>query len=119
MPGWGLSQKLSRLIGISRAKEISLTGNFVAASQAAAWGLVNRVVEPDELLPVCRALASDMLSCVPDVMRNYKRVIDGGYAETYSVGRTIETAANRENRVSPEQIAERRKAIQQRGREQQ
>jgi enoyl-CoA hydratase len=119
MPGWGLSQKLSRLIGVSRAKEMSLTGNFIAATQAAAWGLVNRVVEPDELLPACRALASDMLSCVPDVMRNYKRVIDEGYAQTYAVGRAIETVANSENRVSSEQIAERRQAIQQRGRQQQ
>ena len=119
MPGWGLSQKLSRLIGISRAKQISLTGNFVTAEQAAAWGLVNQVVEPDDLLPACRELAGDMLSCVPEVMRNYKRVIDEGYAETYARGREIETAANRKNRVSPEQIAARRKSIQQRGRAQQ
>ena len=52
MPGWGLSQKLSRAIGIYRAKELSLTGNYLPAQQAAAWGLVNRVVQPEELLPV-------------------------------------------------------------------
>src|SRR6185503_12235272 len=69
MPGWGLSQKLSRLIGISRAKELSLTGNYCSAEQACAWGLVNRVVAPAELLPVCRALAQDMLSCDPAVLR--------------------------------------------------
>ena len=40
MPGWGLSQKLSRLIGLARAKELSLTGNFLSAEQALAWGLV-------------------------------------------------------------------------------
>jgi enoyl-CoA hydratase len=39
MPGWGLSQKLSRIVGISRAKELSLTGNFLGAEQALAWGL--------------------------------------------------------------------------------
>ena len=44
MPGWGLSQKLSRLIGIYRAKELSLTGNFLDAKTACDWGLVNRVV---------------------------------------------------------------------------
>ena len=60
-----------------------------------------------------------MLSCVPEVMRNYKRVIDEGYAQSYATGREIETAANRENRVSPEQIAARRKGIQERGRTQQ
>ena len=45
-PGWGLSQKLSRTIGIYRAKELSLTGNYLSAEQAEAWGLVNRVVAP-------------------------------------------------------------------------
>jgi enoyl-CoA hydratase len=44
LPGWGLSQKLPRLIGIGRAKELSFTGNFIGAEQALAWGLVNRVV---------------------------------------------------------------------------
>ena len=51
LPGWGLSQKLSRAIGLYRAKELSLTGNFLSAQQAADWGLVNRVVSPEDLLP--------------------------------------------------------------------
>jgi enoyl-CoA hydratase len=37
MPGWGLSQKLSRLIGVYRAKELSLTGNFLDAKTACEW----------------------------------------------------------------------------------
>lgn len=120
MPGWGLSQKLSRLLGIYRAKEISLTGNFVAAAQALEWGLVNRVVSPDELLPSCRALARDMLSCDPLVMRAYKRVIDDGFAENYAMGRRIERDANHAHsqKVTPESIEERRRAIQERGRSQ-
>src|SRR5262249_27226080 len=87
MPGWGLSQKLSRLVGIGRAKEISLTGNFVSAEEAERIGLVNRVVAPDRLLPTCEQLARDMLSCEPGMVRAYKRVIDRGYAETYREGR--------------------------------
>ena len=39
LPGAGLSQRLSRAIGIYRAKYLSLTGNFLSASQAAEWGL--------------------------------------------------------------------------------
>ena len=50
LPGWGLSQKLSRCIGLSRAKELSLTGNFIDADTACAWGLVNRVTAPEDLL---------------------------------------------------------------------
>ena len=68
MPGWGLSQKLSRTIGIYRAKELSLTGNYLSAEQAAEWGLVNRVVPAEELLTTCRALAKDILSCVPEMV---------------------------------------------------
>jgi enoyl-CoA hydratase len=120
MPGWGLSQKLSRLIGIGRAKELSLTGNYLSAERAYEWGLVNRVVPPDELLPLARALAQDMLSCDPDVLRGYKRVIDDGYATTFADGLRIERARNREHAatVTPEKIAARRAVVQARGRSQ-
>jgi len=120
MPGWGLSQKLPRIIGPYRAKELSLTGNFLPAEQAAAWGLVNRVVAPAELLPTCRALAKDMLSCVPEVLRGMKRVIDEGFATTLSEGLKIEHEAwrARVQQVTPETIADRRASIQQRGRTQ-
>jgi len=120
MPGWGLSQKLSRTIGIYRAKELSLTGNYLSAEQAEAWGLVNRVVEPDALLPTCHALARDMLSCVPDVLRRYKQVIDAGYADTFARGLAIEADASRAyaGSLTPELLAARRAGVQQRGREQ-
>jgi enoyl-CoA hydratase len=120
LPGWGLSQKLSRAIGIYRAKELSLTGNYLSAEQAEAWGLVSRVVEPDLLVPTAHALARDMLSCVPAVMRGYKRVIDAGFATTFADGLRLETEANREHArgLTPEAIAARRRGVQDRGRTQ-
>lgn len=120
MPGWGLSQKLARVIGIYRAKELSLTGNFLSAEQAAAWGLVNRVVPPEELLPTCRAVARDILSCVPEVVRGMKRLIDAGFATTLAEGLALEAEASRAHarQVTPETVAARRTAVQQRGREQ-
>jgi len=120
LPGWGLSQKLSRAIGISRAKELSLTGNYCSAEQAAAWGLVNRVVPPAELLAVCQALAQDMRSCVPDVLRAYKRVIDQGFATTFGDGLRLETEANRAHArtLTPDTLAARRAGVQSRGRDQ-
>ena len=120
MPGWGLSQKLSRLVGIGRAKEISLTGNFVGAEEAAAIGLVNRVVAPEALLPTCQGLARDMLSCEPGMVAAYKRVIDRGYAETLRDGRRLEIEANRAHgsSVTPEKIAQSRHKVTARGREQ-
>lgn len=121
LPGWGLSQKLPRLIGISRAKELSLTGNFIGAEQAERWGLVNRVVPASELVPVCLKLAQDMLSCDPPSLRRYKQMIDGGYAGTLEDGLALERRMSREHLadVTPDAIARRRAGIQDRGRQQQ
>jgi enoyl-CoA hydratase len=117
VPGWGLSQKLSRAIGIYRAKELSLTGNFLSAAQAADWGLVNRVVPAAELLPTARRLAEDMLSVVPDMLVAYKKLIDDGFATTFGDGIALEAersiAANRG--VTPEEIERRREAVRARG----
>jgi enoyl-CoA hydratase len=120
LPGWGLSQKLPRLIGIGRAKELAFTGNYVSAEQALAWGLVNRVTGPDELLPTCRALAQDMLSCLPEALRGYKEVIDEGFAMTFGDGLVHESRASAEHMrsVRPGAVAERRAAVQKRGRTQ-
>ena len=117
LPGWGLSQKLSRTIGIYRAKELSLTGNFLSAQQAADWGLANRVVAPAELLPACLKLAGDMLSLVPECLSGYKRLIDQGYGETFAEALQTELklsgAANKAVRSSD--VEARREAIRRRG----
>jgi enoyl-CoA hydratase len=121
VPGWGLSQRLPRLIGIARAKELSLTGNFIDAEQAERWGLVNRVVPAHELLPACRQLALDMLSCDPPSLRRCKQMIDRGYAGTFADGMALEQRISREHLadVTSEAIAARRAGIQDRGRKQQ
>jgi enoyl-CoA hydratase len=120
VPGWGLSQKLPRLIGIGRAKELAFTGNYLSAEQAERWGLVNRVVSPEELLPVCTALAKDMLSCEQDVLRKYKKLIDAGYAVTFREGLRLEGEANRAHAktLTPEVLEARRTGVQARGRQQ-
>jgi enoyl-CoA hydratase len=120
LPGWGLSAKLSRVVGIYRAKELSLTGNYLSAEHAEKWGLVNRVVERDALLSTCRALAADMLSCDPVSMRGYKRLIDRGFAVAFGEALEIEREESLEHakRVRPEDVAARRRNIQERGRSQ-
>jgi enoyl-CoA hydratase/carnithine racemase len=120
LPGWGLSQRLSRLIGISRAKELSLTGNFLNAEQASDWGLVNRVLPPGELLPHCRSLAKDMLSCPREMVARYKEVIDTGFAETFGRGLEYEAEQSRAHgrEVTPEQLATNRQKVTARGRQQ-
>lgn len=60
MPGWGLTPLLADAVGRRRAREISLSGNFVTASEALVWGLVNRVVPHDELMSTVARIASDI-----------------------------------------------------------
>ena len=120
LPGWGLSQKLSRLIGLHRAKELSLTGNFLDARTAETWGLVNRVFAPEALLPAARALAADIASIPPGTLAAYKQLIDEGFARSFGEGMAHEqafsTAANA--RVTPAMVEENRRAVQARGRSQ-
>jgi len=121
VPGWGLSQRLPRIIGIQRAKELSLTGNFLDAQTAYAWGLVNRVVTPEQLLPTCKALAKDILSTEPKTRREIKRLIDLGWGTTFSEGMALEleaSEAHSRTEVTPERVAARRAGIQSRGRTQ-
>jgi enoyl-CoA hydratase len=119
-PGWGLSQKLSRCIGPYRAKELSLTGNFLSAQQAYDWGLVNRVVAPEELMPAALQLASQMADIDGDMLVTYKAMIDDGYDLPMGEGLTLEhersLVHNRE--VTPEMVAARREKVQARGRTQ-
>ena len=118
LPGWGLSQKLSRTIGIYRAKQLSLTGNFLDAQTAERWGLVNFVVEPEELLPRAVALAQDMASVDPVMSRAYKALINSGYALNFGEGMAeearVSTTAN--GQVDATQVEQNRLAVMARGR---
>jgi enoyl-CoA hydratase len=119
-PGWGLSQRLSRLIGPYRAKQLSLTGNFLDARTAEAWGLVNMVVEPEQLLPTALALAEDMAQIEPDMMTMMKGLIDDGYATSFAEGMALEHARSSAHNaeVTPEMVEARRAAVQARARTQ-
>lgn len=121
MPGWGLSQKLSRMIGISRAKELSLSGNFLDAQTACQWGLVNRVVSAEDLLPTAKKLAADIASADPAMIAAYKHLIDGGFALPFGEAMVLEhaTSSARNAQVKGGEVEERRKAVMERGRAQQ
>ena len=65
IPGFGGTQRLSRLVGRGHALEMILSGEIIKAPQALAIGLVNRVVTADELIPVCQELASKISENAP------------------------------------------------------
>jgi enoyl-CoA hydratase len=117
-PGWGLSQRLSRAIGPYRARELSFTGNWVGAEQAAAWGFVNRVVPADALMAQARALAADMLGTVPEMLLRYKAVIRDGYALPFGEAMQLERNRSRAFNagVGADAVESRREAVRSRNR---
>jgi len=60
VPAWGLTALLPKAVGVRKAREMSLTGNFVDADEALQIGLVNHVVAHDELLAFTRGLAAEI-----------------------------------------------------------
>lgn len=119
LPGWGLSQKLPRLIGLSRAKEIAFTGSPISAERAYEWGLVNHVVPAAQLMERATAIARAMCGNLPELLKQYKRLIDEGYSMPYAdaLQWEEEQAIASALRTSPERIEARRQAIMARGRE--
>lgn len=81
LPGWGLSQKLSRIIGINRAREMSLTGNFIDAHVAEAWGLVNRICAPEALLSEALVSAAQIADSDPRAVTALKSLMNDGSKE--------------------------------------
>ena len=120
VPGWGLSQRLPRIIGINRAKEVSLSGNALTAERAYEWGLANRVCEAETLLQEAKALALDICSCVPGVMEQVKTMIGTGYTMHFedAMAYELETGIESSKQIDSAKIGERRAAIIERGREQ-
>ncbi len=72
---WGLTALLPQSVGVRKAAELSITGNFVDAAEALRLGLVNHVVAHDELLPFTRALVDDIAptAAVGHVLDLYRR----------------------------------------------
>ena len=76
MPGGGMSARLPRAVGIRKAKELSLTGNYLSARDAERMGLVNRVVPHDQLLAAAREMAMQIAGANQTIVRQMKRLYD-------------------------------------------
>ena len=79
LPGWGLSQRLPRVIGPYRAKEISLSARRVTAEEAVHLGFVTRAVADHDLLAEARAVALTITQWPADHIKRIKALIDRGY----------------------------------------
>jgi enoyl-CoA hydratase len=78
IPGFGGTQRLTRRVGIGRARELCYTGDVIGAEEALRIGLVNAVVPHAELLPKARETAAKIAAKGPLAISQCKRVIERG-----------------------------------------
>ena len=86
IPGYGGTQRLSRLVGSGRALDIMLTGEPITAAEAHRLGLVNRVTLAGELMTEARALADALAAKAPIAMRYILEAVRGGLGMTLADG---------------------------------
>jgi len=90
IPGAGGTQRLARLVGMTRAKELIYTGDMVDAKTAFMMGLVNKVVPPGSLMTEAKELARKMLSKSSIALSLAKKAINGGADMSLSSGLDLE-----------------------------
>ena len=90
MPGAGGTQRLTRLIGPSKAKDVIFTGRFVKADEALALGMVDRVVAADQVYAEAQAWAGQFANAASYALRAAKETIDRGIETDLETGLEIE-----------------------------
>ncbi|WP_149359047.1 enoyl-CoA hydratase/isomerase family protein [Lolliginicoccus suaedae] len=90
IPGGGGTQRLARLVGPARAKDMVFTGRFVGAEEALAIGLVDEVVAPDEVYNAARAWAGRFVGAAGRALAAAKASIDQGLDTDLGTGLAIE-----------------------------
>lgn len=93
IPGAGGSQRLPRIVGIARAKELIFTARRIDAATALGMGLVNRVVEPPELMPAVLKLAREIAKNGPVGVAQAKFAINYGMEASLGVALPLESKA--------------------------
>jgi enoyl-CoA hydratase len=91
IPGAGGTQRLARLVGPARAKDIVYTGRFVDAEEALRIGLVDRVVAPDEVYETAVGMAARYAAGPAVALRAAKAAIDGGLDTDLATGLRLES----------------------------
>ena len=92
IPGAGGTQRLPRLVGVSRAKELIYTGRMVDATEALAIGIASKVVAPDELMGVTMTDAEELAAGPSVALAAAKRAITEGTLLAMDEGLAVETS---------------------------
>lgn len=93
IPGAGGTQRLPRLIGPARAKQLIFTGERMTGERALEMGVVNEVTAPDQVMTRAKALAQSMLASAPIALAQAKIAIDGGLQTDLRTGLLLESRA--------------------------
>ncbi len=93
IPGAGGTQRLPRLVGLGKAKELVLTGDIIPAAEALRIGLVNQVVPPDQVLTAAREMARKILTRGPLAVRLAKQALNLSARAPLDVGLQFEVMA--------------------------
>jgi enoyl-CoA hydratase len=91
IPGYAATQRLPRLIGLGNALFILLTGEMIGAEEALRMGLVQKVVEPEELMPTVLGLAKTIASKGPKAVKLVKSVSRRGFLMHFEAGCALES----------------------------
>lgn len=92
IPGFGGTQRLSRLIGKGRALEICLTGRRFSAEEALNWGFLNEITTPDALFSRAESLLKEMVQMSPAALNSIITVIHEGYELSLDEAMQLEAA---------------------------
>jgi enoyl-CoA hydratase len=92
IPGFGGTQRLSRLIGKGRALEVCLTGRRFSAEEAHAWGLVNELTAPADLEARALALLAELTKLAPLALQSIITVVQQGYDLAFAEAEALEAA---------------------------
>lgn len=116
-PSWGLTQVLPRLIGVNRARQMSLTGEFVSAETAEKWGLVNEMVPDGQLMDRARALAGQIAETDRSTMVNIRGLIGQSQELLFkaAMAREFEVFDAHIAQVSSKDLAQNREKVTARG----
>ncbi len=93
MPGAGGTQRLPRIVGLARAKEMIFTARRIDAAEALASGLATRVVPASEVLPAAQALAREIAVNAPLAVRQAKQALDAALEVELAAGLALEQQA--------------------------
>ncbi|WP_298287905.1 enoyl-CoA hydratase-related protein [uncultured Lutibacter sp.] len=94
IPGYGGTQRLPQLVGKGKAMEMIMSASMISAEEAKEWGLVNYVVEQEELIPLCENVAAKIMrnssvaigAAIKAINANYTNCVNGYSVEIENFG---------------------------------